>query len=273
MVNDKYTRLIDYLRPLGSLAVAFSGGIDSGLLLQASHHALGHRNIVAVTIKTPYLPERDLRDAVEYCKTIDVKHLIIESETPSHLRPNPVDRCYYCKRFEFSIIIKNAWEYNISQVAAGLNADDPSDYRPGISAMNELNVLFPLQAVSLNKKEIRELAKKYEIPFWNKPANACILSRIPYGDYITDEIIDRIQKAEKILQIEGFVNPRVRTYGKSARIEVETNEIIKFTDNELSSRIFRSLKELGYVDIIIDQKGYRTGSLNEGIVRQDKKEL
>jgi uncharacterized protein len=201
---------------------------------------------------------------------LDIKHLIIESLVPAHIRPNPIDRCYYCKKFEFSAIINKAKEHNIARVAAGLNADDPADYRPGISAMNELKVLFPLQAVNLSKKKIRELAKKYEIPFWNKPANACILSRIPYGDYITDETINRIQEAEKILQNEGFVNPRVRTYGKFASIEVEKNEIVKFTDEELSSRIYSALKKLGYDNVTLDIRGYRTGSLNEGIVEQTK---
>jgi uncharacterized protein len=155
-------------------------------------------------------------------------------------------------------------------VAAGLNADDPSDYRPGIKAMNELSVLYPLQFVSLTKNEIRELAQKANIHLWNKPANACILSRIPYGDYITDETINRIQEAEKILQQEGFVNPRVRTYGKIASIEVEKNEMVKFTNEETSLKIYKALKKLGYQNVTLDIRGYRTGSLNEGIIDQIK---
>jgi uncharacterized protein len=136
--------------------------------------------------------------------------------------------------------------------------------------MNELNVLYPLQAASLTKKEIRELAKQHDIALWNKPANACILSRIPYGDYITDETIHRIQEAEKILQSEGFKNPRVRTYGKFAIIEVEKDEIAKFTNEELSSIIYKKIKMLGYDHVTLDIRGYRSGSLNEGIVTQVK---
>ncbi len=265
-IDDKYISLIKYIKSTQSLTVAFSGGIDSAFLLFAAREALGKKNVLAVTIKTLYFPERDLKDALEFSKKLSVKHQVIDHIVPDNLRPNPVDRCYYCKKFEFSVIINKSREYNISNVAAGLNADDPSDYRPGISAMNELNVLFPLQEVNLSKKEIRELARKFNLKLWNKPANACILSRIPYGDFITDETIKRIQEAEIILQKEGFVNPRVRTYGTTASIEVEQNEITRFSDDELTSRVYSAIKLLGYEAITIDKKGYRTGSLNEGVV-------
>jgi len=256
---------------LDHLAVAFSGGIDSTFLLHAANVALGHGNVMAITIKTPYLPERDLNDAIEFIRELDIHHVIIESAVPEKLRPNPVDRCYFCKKFEFSLIINKAREYGINHVAAGLNADDPSDYRPGISAMNELDVLYPLQAATLTKKEIRELAKQQNIRLWNKPANACILSRIPYGNYITDETIGRIQEAEKILQQAGFKNPRVRTYEKFASIEVEKDEMVKFTDEEISSKIYNALRDLGYQNVTLDIRGYRTGSLNEGVITQTKK--
>jgi len=262
----KYEILISYLKSLDSLAIALSGGIDSIFLLYATFQALGNKNVIAVTVKTLYLPERDLRDACEFCRNLNITHFILESEVPDNIRPNPVDRCYFCKRFEFSAIINKANEHNINYVAAGLNADDPSDYRPGISAMNELKVIFPLQVASLTKKEIRELAQEQQISLWNKPANACILSRIPYGDYITDETIQRIQEAEKILLKEGFRNPRVRTYGKSAYIEVEPDEIVKMSNEKFSSKIYDEIRKVGYDHITIDPRGYRTGSLNEGIV-------
>ncbi len=265
-IDEKYQSLIKYIKSTEKLAVAFSGGIDSAFLLFAANEALGKNNVIAVTVKTLYFPERDLNDAIEFSKSLNINHQIIDHPVPEHIRSNPVNRCYFCKKFEFSVIINKAGIYNISKVAAGLNADDPADYRPGISAMNELDVLFPLQEVSLSKAEIRELARKFNLSVWNKPANACILSRIPYGDYITDETINRIQEAEKILHNEGFLNPRVRTFGKVASIEVEKNEIFKFNDEALSSRIFTDLKKLGYGDVTIDKKGYRTGSLNEGIV-------
>jgi len=268
--TEKYESLISCIKSYDTIAIALSGGIDSTFLLHAANKALGHENVMAFTIQTVYLPERDLNDASEFCRNIKINHVIIESPVPEHLRPNPVDRCYFCKRFEFSLIISKAKEYGIDYVAAGLNADDPSDYRPGIKAMNELNVLFPLQTVSLSKNEIRELAQRENIPLWNKPANACILSRIPYGDFITDETINRIQEAEKILQNEGFINPRVRTHGKVASIEIEKDEMVKFT-NEISLRIFDALKKLGYQNITLDSRGYRTGSLNEGIIGQLKK--
>jgi uncharacterized protein len=149
-----------------------------------------------------------LNDAKEFTEKLGINHIIIDHNVPEHLRPNTVDMCYYCKKFEFAIVINKAKEHNIDYVAVGLNADDPADYRPGISAMQELKVLFPLQKNGLRKKEIRELAKQFNLKIWNKPANAYILSRIPYGDYITDTTIKRIQVAEKILQNEGFVNPR-----------------------------------------------------------------
>lgn len=265
-IAEKYKSLITYIQSFESLAVALSGGIDSTFLLYAANEALGHENVMAITIKTAYLPERDLNDANEFSRNLHINHVIIESSVPEHIRPNPVDRCYFCKRFEFSLIINKAKEYGINYAAAGLNADDPADYRPGIKAMNELNVLYPLQAVSLTKIEIRELAQKANIPLWDKPANACILSRIPYGDYITDETINRIQEAEKILQQEGFKNPRVRTHGKMASIEVEKNEMVKFTNEEISLKIYEGLKKLGYQNVTLDIRGYRTGSLNEGVV-------
>jgi len=270
-ITEKYELLINYIKPYNSLAIALSGGIDSTFLLHAANETLGHENVMAFTIHTAYLPERDLDDATEFCKNLNIPHIIIESLVPDHLRPNPVDRCYFCKRFEFSLIITKAREYGIDHVAAGLNADDPSDYRPGIKAMNELKVLYPLQAVSLSKPEIRELAKRENIKLWDKPANACILSRIPYGDFITDETIKRIQEAEKVLQNEGFINPRVRTHGKVASIEVEKEEIVKFTNKETSLRIFDALKKIGYQNVTLDKRGYRTGSLNEGITDQLKK--
>jgi uncharacterized protein len=272
-INEKYKSLISNIKSAERLAVAFSGGIDSAFLLYAASEALGNKNIIAVTIKTLYFPERDLNDAIAFSESLNINHEIIDHIVPEHIRPNPLDRCYFCKKFEFSVIINKAREFNISKVAAGLNADDPSDYRPGISAMNELDVLFPLQEVNLSKPEIRALAKEFNLSVWNKPANACILSRIPYGDFITDETINRIQEAEKILQKEGFVNPRVRTSGKNASIEVEKSEIIKFKDEELYARIFKALKALGYDNIAVDKKGYRTGSLNEGVVEQIKKPL
>jgi uncharacterized protein len=267
-IDQKYQSLIKYIKSTERLAVAFSGGIDSAFLLHAANEALGNKNVIAVTIKTVYFPERDLNDAIAFSKSLDINHQIIDHHVPEHIRPNPVNRCYFCKKFEFSVVFNKAKNHNISKVAAGLNADDPADYRPGISAMNELGVLFPLQEVGLSKGEIRELARKFNLALWNKPANACILSRIPYGDYITDETINRIQEAEKILQNEGFINPRVRTYSKNASIEVERNEIEKFTDDALSSRIYKALNELGYENVTIDKRGYRTGSLNEGIVKK-----
>jgi pyridinium-3,5-biscarboxylic acid mononucleotide sulfurtransferase len=270
-IIQKYEALLANIKSLDRIAVALSGGIDSTFLVYASKEALGKENVLAITINTSYLPERDLKDAKEFCRDLNIEHLIIDSQVPGHLRPNPVDRCYFCKRFEFSVVINKAKEYNINYVAAGLNSEDPSDYRPGISAMNELNVLYPLQTAALTKKEIRELAKQHNISSWNKPANACILSRIPYGDYITDETIHRIQEAEKILHNEGFKNPRVRTYGKFASIEVEKNEIVKFTDEELSSKVYDAIKNLGYDHVTLDIRGYRTGSLNEGIATLAKK--
>ena len=269
--SEKYESLITYIKSYDAIAIALSGGIDSTFLLHAANEALSHEKVMAFTIQTAYLPDRDLNDANEFCKNLNVQHIIIESTVPEHIRPNPVDRCYFCKKFEFSLIITKAKEYGINYVATGLNADDPSDYRPGIKAMNELNVLFPLQAVSLTKPEIRELAQRENIPIWNKPANACILSRIPYGDFITDETIKRIQEAEKILQNEGFINPRVRTHGKVASIEVEKDEMVKFRNEEISLRIFDALKKLGYQNVSLDSRGYRTGSLNEGIIDPLKK--
>jgi pyridinium-3,5-biscarboxylic acid mononucleotide sulfurtransferase len=264
--HEKYTHLANHLKSLGKITIAFSGGIDSLFLLHTAVHVLGHENVAAITIKTPYISNRDLDDSLHFSQTLGVAHHIIPALVPEHIRSNPTDRCYYCKKFEFTLIINKSHSLDISNIAAGINADDANDYRPGTKAMKELNVLFPLQEALLSKNEIRQLAHEKNINYWNKPANACLLSRIPYGNFISDEKIEQIQQAEIILQGEGFANPRVRTHGDFALIEIEKNEFVKFIDDEFSYKIYSAFIKLGYAHVTLDIRGYHSGSMNEGLI-------
>jgi pyridinium-3,5-biscarboxylic acid mononucleotide sulfurtransferase len=261
--QSKYEQLLENLQGLGRVAVAFSGGVDSTFLLKAAVEALGAENVLAVTSDAETYPERELKEAIDLAKEIGSEHLVIQTSELSipGYAENPINRCYFCKQELFTHLIPVAQERGYHQVVFGAIADDLSDYRPGFKAAVEKGVRAPLQEAGLTKLEIRSLSYQLNLRTWDKPSFACLSSRIPYGEVITQEKLTMIDKAEQFLMDIGFRQVRVRQHDKLARIEVLPEDIQKLAG--FSEMIVSKLKGIGYMYITIDLQGYRTGSLNE----------
>lgn len=261
-LDEKYNALIRFIISTKSAAVAFSGGVDSSFLCHAAAAALG-KNAVAITIVSPMLPQSEIDWAKRIAALTGIKHILVnEDHIDEEVAANPRDRCYYCKKIEFGKIIDTAREYNAEVVFDGSNMDDLNDYRPGLRALAELKVCSPLREAGLNKAEIRELSKRFALPTWDKPAFACLASRIPYGERIDREKLSRIEKAEDFLRAEGFVQFRVRSHGDIARIEVARDERKRFFDEILLDRAAQKIKSLGFLYAAFELEGYIMGSLN-----------
>ncbi|APH20669.1 ATP-dependent sacrificial sulfur transferase LarE [Clostridium botulinum] len=263
-INDKYNNLINYLKDLKSVAVAFSGGVDSTLLLKAAKEALGD-NAISITIVSPYIPKWEIREARELVDKIGIKSYFVEVPMLEEIRSNPEDRCYICKKSVFNKIKDLAREKGIKYIVDGTNADDTKDYRPGMRALKELDVKSPLLDNSINKEEIRLLSKELQLDTWDKPAYACLLSRIPYNQKIKEKDLDRIEKAEVYMMKLGFRAVRVRSHGNLARIEVPQKERVKLFNEDILDKISKELKELGFKYVTVDIEGYKMGSLNAEI--------
>jgi len=269
MKLDAKLKLLKYrLEKMGKLVVAFSGGVDSTFLLKTAHDVL-NGNVIAVTARSCFFPDREFKEAAEFTERIGVKHVIIEVEELDieGFADNPVNRCYLCKRDLFSKIKDYAARNGIRYVADGSNMDDVGDYRPGMEAIRELGIVCPLREASLGKEEIRQLSREMKLPTWDKPAFACLASRIPYGQKITKEKLQAIDEMERFLIDLGFVQVRVRTHGDVARIEVGAAEREKFFSMDLMDRVYQKFKEFGFSYVTLDLKGYRAGSLNETLQR------
>lgn len=262
--NDKYKELIKYLKGLGKVVLAFSGGVDSTFLLKVSKEALGD-NVKAVTILSPYIPKWEIEEAKQLVKELGVKHEIIEAPIIDSIRYNPEDRCYLCKTAVFSMILNAAKEQGYDYVIDGTNFDDISDYRPGLRALKELEVKSPLLECKLTKAEIRAFSKELKLNTWDKPPYACLLTRIPYGNELKEEDFVKIENAEKYMMSIGFRAIRVRCHGDLARIEVSRNDRSKLFDEELLDTIANKIKEFGFKYVTLDLQGYRVGSFNETI--------
>lgn len=261
---DKYGRLKDYLASLGSVAVAFSSGVDSTFLLYAAKEALGD-HAIAVTASSCSFPERELKEAKEYCKKMGIRHFVIKSEELeiegfSH---NPKNRCYLCKHELFEKIGALAKEQGINEIAEGSNLDDNGDYRPGLQAVAELGVKSPLRHIGFTKQEIRELSQYLNIPTWNKQSFACLSSRFPYGDLINEKKLKMVDRAEQLLLDMGFHQLRVRIHGDVARIELLPDEFPKFMEEKTRLSVYKKFKEYGFSYVTLDVLGYRMGSMNE----------
>lgn len=263
--SPKYNNLLAALKRLEHVAVAFSGGVDSSFLLAAAKDALGDK-AVGITIDSPALPRYELEDAVAIAGLIGARHIIVHSpEIEDEVKLNPVNRCYFCKKVEFGAIIEKAKSLGIRYVLDGSNADDLMDYRPGMNAIKELQVLSPLLEAGLTKAEIRNFSKELNLPTWDKPAYACLFSRIPYGQEIRLEDLEKVEKGEKFFIDKGFRTIRVRCHGELARIEVAIGDRIRLLEEPLASEITQTLKALGFKYVTLDIQGYRMGSFNETI--------
>ena len=267
----KYTELEELLKGKGSLAVAFSGGVDSTFLLKAAREALGDR-VLAVTVSSCFVPQREQREADEFCREQGIRHIFHRADVLGidGIRENPKERCYICKKAIFEALKRIAAENGMTAVAEGSNVDDEGDYRPGMQAIRELGILSPLRQVRLTKREIRELSAALGLKTYAKPSFACLASRIPYGEELTAEKLHRVELAEELLKELGFTQYRVRLHetqhGSLARLELLPSEFDRVLEPAVRERILTQMKELGFRNITMDLQGYRTGSLNEGVI-------
>jgi uncharacterized protein len=263
-IDYKYSELKAILGRMESVAVAFSGGVDSTLLLRVAQMTLGDK-VLAVTAASETTPRHEMEDARRLAEEFGVRHLIIKScelEVPEFVK-NPEDRCYICKNRRFSAIIGIAKEQGLSWVADGSNVDDQGDFRPGMRAVRELGVRSPLLEAGLSKEEIRLLSRGLGLPTWDKPPYACLATRIPYGNPITAEKLAMVDAAEDLIRSMSISRQvRVRHYGDTARIEVARENIVKLLENETRERVVAFFKNLGFKFVTLDLEGYRMGSLN-----------
>ena len=262
-LREKLQRLEANLRDLGSLAVGFSGGVDSSFLLAAAHTVLGDR-VIAVTGADASVPERELEEARKFCRERGIRHVIcaVDPLKEEGYRNNSPDRCYFCKRGIFTEVRRVAEENGIEYLAEGSNQDDMGDYRPGLRAVAELEVKSPLREAGLTKADIRQLSRAMGLPTWSKPAYACLASRFVYGEEITEEKLRMIDHAEQFLIERGFFAERVRLHGKIARIEVPPEDIPRLASEEVRNAVYGEFRRLGFLFVTLDLKGYRSGSMN-----------
>ncbi|MBU0926408.1 MAG: ATP-dependent sacrificial sulfur transferase LarE [Spirochaetes bacterium] len=259
---DKEAALVSTLRGYGSVAVALSGGVDSSYLCAVAGAALGD-SAIAITIASPLMPRNEGDDACRAAGLAGVRHIVLaEQGIPDAVAANPPDRCYHCKKLEMGAIAAAAAERGVLVVAEGSNLDDLSDYRPGRRATAELGVRSPLADSGLTKAEIRELSRIRGLPTWDKPAFACLASRIPYGERLEPAKLARVEAAEAYLRERGFRQFRVRSHGDTARIELAPEERGKLFDEGALDETSKRLKELGFAYVCMELEGYRMGSLN-----------
>ncbi|MDR2588180.1 MAG: ATP-dependent sacrificial sulfur transferase LarE [Spirochaetales bacterium] len=265
-LDEKRRKLREFLASRGAAAVAFSGGVDSSFLCAAAFDVLGDR-AVAITVVSPMLPAREIACARDVASRIGIEHILLPSpDIEADVAPNPANRCYLCKKHEFGAILARAKMRNIDCVLDGTNADDEGDYRPGLKAIAELGVFSPLREAGLTKSEIRFLSQERGLPTWDKPAFACLASRIPYGSSIDAAKLQAVERAENTLMDAGFRQVRVRWHGIAggalARIEVAPDEREKFFDTDLLDSLSEKIKEAGFVYVSFELAGYRMGSMN-----------
>jgi uncharacterized protein len=269
-VENKLENISSRLKKLGRVVVGFSGGIDSTLIVKLAVNAIGSENVWAVTADSESL----LPEELEYCRMLSKiiglsRSNFIEIKTNELLDPkyraNPIDRCFYCKHELFSQLQNIARHVGAGAVLDGSNADDKRDWRPGRRAAAELGVVSPLAEAGVTKAEIRELARNLGLPNWDKPALACLSSRIPYGSEVTVEKLSQIAEAERFLHSLGFTQLRVRHHDRIARIELLKDEMPRLNEPGLSDTIADRLRALGFKYVAVDLQGYRSGSMNEDI--------
>jgi len=261
MTDSKLARLDSILRELGSFVIAFSGGADSSFLVHRARLIAGVKTM-AVTIRTPYMPAREISEASAFAKKEKIGFDIIDLPMDESIMHNPSSRCYLCKKIIFTAIAEYSRVHNYQYVADGTNADDLGETRPGLKALRELDVRSPLAEAGLTKSDIRDIAQKSGLPFFDKPAMACLLTRIPYDTSITEGMLRMIEKAEELLFEKGYPGTRVRIHNEIARIECMPGYIEKIIHDPSRGIIVSELKKLGFRYVSLDLEGYRTGSMD-----------
>ena len=264
-IEEKMDALKAILADMGSVIVAYSGGTDSAFLAATAHDVLGDKAL-AVTAKSPSLAPSELREAVELAERLGLRHRIVETqevEREDYAANNP-NRCFFCKDELYTYLSAYAEDEGYDSIANGTNTDDLGDFRPGLNAAKQYGVRSPMVEADLSKAEIRELSKDMDLPTWDKPAQACLSSRIPYGSMVTVEALTRIAQAEEYLHDEiGIRQLRVRHHDTVARIEVEPQDFITLTDEAVREEVVRKFREIGYSYVTLDLQGFRSGSMNE----------
>ncbi len=268
--KEKSRILREELRKMGRVAVAFSCGVDSAFLLKTAHEELGE-NCLAITADSPAVPRRELEEAKEFCRKYGIGQILFPTDelTMENYASNPADRCYHCKKRLFGRMWDLARERGCQFLLEGSNADDPGDYRPGMKAVEELNVVSPLKDAGFSKKEIRECAKEMGLDQWNKPSFACLASRFPYGQRITEQGLRQVEQAEEVLRQAGFSQYRVRKYEDLARVEVPAEEVSRLAEPGLRGQITEQIKAAGFRYVTLDMEGFRSGSMNERLGREE----
>ena len=262
-LEEKYEQLKEIIADLGQIVIGFSGGVDSSLLAQVSYDVLGD-DALAVTAKAPIYAQSEIEQAQKMAEEIGINHQVvsIEADLMAVVKDNPTDRCYHCKKTIFSQVKDFAGD---RPVADGTNVDDLGDYRPGMKAIDELDVYSPLKEAGLNKTEIRQLSQQLGLSTWDFPSITCLATRFPYGEEITAEKLELLEAAEEYLFGLGFEQLRVRYHGDLARIEVAPKERIKFFAEDKLDQINQKLQELGFEYVTMDLGGYQTGKMNKSI--------
>ncbi|MDR3632084.1 MAG: ATP-dependent sacrificial sulfur transferase LarE [Desulfocapsaceae bacterium] len=262
MNSPLYLRLLEYFERLGNAAIAFSGGADSSLACVAAHEALGDK-AVALTVSTPYIARWEIEEARGLTAKRSMQHHIVSLEMPDAIRTNPKDRCYLCKGILFTRLKAFAGEHGFTNLCDGTNADDLLDNRPGLRALAELSVRSPLAELKIAKEQVRRISKELGLDTWDKPANACLLTRLPFDRAVSVSELRRIEEAEHFLIKRGLTAIRVRAHGDLARIETGPRLRAELLDEGLAAEIYKAFREFGFAYVALDLLGYRSGSFNE----------
>jgi uncharacterized protein len=265
MVNpEKYDMLLQWLGKLQNAVVAFSGGVDSTFVLATAHQVLGE-SVLALTVKTPYIPDWELNEASTFCKNAGIRHQVVHAGILPEIMYNPENRCYLCKKYLFTLLLEKARDNGIETLLDGSNFDDSAVYRPGLNALQELGIRSPLLENGITKTEVREFSRKLGLPTAEKPSYACLLTRLPYNYRIKEDELTRIEKAERFLASMGYGVSRVRNHGTIARIELQKEKIPEFVSSSGIRELVAAFHTLGYEYITVDLEGYRSGSFDTNL--------